>query len=221
LARNIALQKIGKILDAPILYSAYQTCVGSYKFRNNFVKNVMTDSASRNYLDLGCAPAQILPTLIGADRYIGIDSSGRYIKKAKELTSKIDFETTFIKRTIGQEQWLKDIVLPQNFTGIALGLYHHMDDEHLLELFKTVFVSARGNSAIYSIDPIVDNETTKLAKFIAENDRGEYLRSESSLLKLIKSVGLNVEYKIVRNKLRIPLDIIQLKITPNQLRNQE
>ena len=67
---------------------------------------------------------------------------------------------------------------------------------------------------IFTVDPIITNSSTPLAKWFAMNDRGQYVRDASALEKLFSNNGFEVEYELKSKQFRIPLDTIEITAWP-------
>jgi len=94
------------LLPIPICYDAFQTAVGSVKFRKEFVAKNLGKYPMENVLDLGCGTVSIISQLPFGKQYVGIDTFQKYIDKATARPN--DREAQYINSDIGNEQWTRE-----------------------------------------------------------------------------------------------------------------
>lgn len=207
-----SIVKVGhKVLALPICYDLFQTAVGSVKFRSNFVSDNVSKFKIENVLDLGCgtaSTASLLPTGIS---YIGLDTSTKYLEKARTRTA--DRESKLILTDIANNQWTQSAGKLNAALGLALGIYHHINDRQLEETISNLSVVLQPGSKIVSLDPVIDAKTTKLANWFARNDRGQFIREPDDYVESFRKHGFSVKYEITRNSFRIPYDLLLITAT--------
>lgn len=204
--------KIGhKVLALPICYDLFQTAVGSVRFRSHFVSENIGNFKANNVLDLGCGTASTSKLLHEDVSYIGLDTSSKYLEKAAKRTANRD--SKLILTDIADNSWTQSAGTLNSALGLALGIYHHINDEQLEEtIFNVATVLAPG-SKLVSLDPVVDSKTTKLANWFAKNDRGQFIREPEMYTELFRKHGFSIKYEITRNSFRIPYDLILITAT--------
>jgi SAM-dependent methyltransferase len=207
-----AIVKVGhKVLALPVCYDLFQTAVGSVRFRSNFVTENIGNFRADNVLDLGCGTASTSNLLPENVSYIGLDTSSKYLEKASKRTANRD--SKLILTDIADNTWTQSAGKLNSTLGLALGIYHHISDEQLEEtIFNVASVVAPG-SKLVSLDPVIDSKTTKLAKWFARNDRGQYIREPEMYAETFKKYGFSIKYEITRNSFRIPYDLILITAT--------
>jgi SAM-dependent methyltransferase len=199
------------LLSIPICYDAFQTAVGSVKFRKEFVRKNLAKHPMENVLDLGCGTASTISQLPFGKKYVGIDTSQKYIGKATARSK--DREAQFINSDIGDEQWTRSVSLKGETLGLALGIFHHIDDDQLEKTLKNISAVTVSGSNIVSLDPIVDRRSSKMAKWFALNDRGKFIRTPETYADIFEKYGFDLKYEVQRNEFRIPYDLLLMTAT--------
>ena len=200
-----------KLLSIPICYDAFQTAVGSVKFRKEFVSSNLSKYPMRNVLDLGCGTASTISQVSLNQRYVGVDNSESYLKKA--ATRATSREAIFLNSDIGESKWTEGLFLEGETLTLALGVYHHLDENCFQSGLSNVSKVISPGSVIVSLDPVIDRHSSKLATWFAEKDRGRYLRAPSHYQKVFEANGFEFGYEIKRNEFRIPYDLILIVAT--------
>lgn len=200
-----------KVLALPVCYDLFQTAVGSVKFRSNFVSENVSKFKIENVLDLGCGTASTASLLPKDVKYIGLDTSPKYLDKAKTRTA--DRESKLILTDIANEQWTNSAGKLNAALGLALGIYHHINDRQLDETISNLSVVLEPGSKIVSLDPVIDDKTTKLANWFARNDRGQFIREPEAYVESFGKYGFSIKFEITRNSFRIPYDLILITAT--------
>jgi hypothetical protein len=63
---------------------------------------------------------------------------------------------------------------------------------------------------LFSVDPVITQESTSVAKWFAQNDRGKFVRSADHLESLLNSAGYHTRLILKSNEFRIPLDTVEI-----------
>jgi len=200
-----------KILALPICYDLFQTAVGSVKFRSNLVSENVSKFNMQNVLDLGCGTASTANLLPKNVKYIGLDTSQKYLDKAGKRIA--DRDSKLILTDIADTSWTHTSGELDTTLGLALGIYHHINDEQLEDTIANVGCVLKKGSKIVSLDPAIDSKTTKVANWFARNDRGPYIREPELYEEVFSRYGFSVKFEITRNSFRIPYDLILITAT--------
>jgi len=208
---NVIVKAGHKVLAVPICYDMFQTAVGSVKFRSNFVSDNISKFKMENVLDLGCGTASTANLLPKDVNYIGLDTSLKYLEKARTRTA--DRQSKLIHTDIASSQWTNISGKLDNALGLALGIYHHIDDNQLKDTITNLSNVLQPGSKIVSLDPVIDTKTTKLAHWFARNDRGRFIRDPDQYTEVFNRNGFSVKYEITRNSFRIPYDLLLITAT--------
>ena len=163
-----------KLLSIPICYDAFQAAVGSVRFRKKYVNENLKSFKAENILDLGCGTASTAELLPESSLYVGIDTSEKYLEKAKNRTKNLN--ASLINEDIANGGWVRDFRMDSPTLAFALGIYHHLDDRRFADTVSNLSKALSPGSRVVSLDPVIDENTTKLASWFARNDRGKFLR---------------------------------------------
>ena len=122
-----------RILGNEFAYDAFQTCVGSYKFRRRFLESIKINSDSK-ILELGCGTGITLETIQNND-YVGIDLSQKYLDKAKQRKES----SILVKGDVSIGDTYENLSTTKNDVVLALALWHHLDDEQMIKTLENVY----------------------------------------------------------------------------------
>jgi len=100
-----------KLLSIPICYDAFQAAVGSVRFRKKYVNENLKSFRAENILDLGCGTASTAELLPESSVYVGIDTSEKYLEKAKNRTKNLN--ASLINEDIANGGWVRDLMKTQ------------------------------------------------------------------------------------------------------------
>ena len=200
-----------KLLSIPICYDAFQAAVGSVIFRKKYVNENLKSFKAENILDLGCGTASTAELLPESSLYVGIDTSEKYLEKAKNRTKNLN--ASLINEDIANGGWVRDFRMDSPTLAFALGIYHHLDDRRFADTVSNLSKALSPGSRVVSLDPVIDENTTKLASWFARNDRGKFLRKSGDYLELFSKNGFSIDYEITRKSFHIPYDLILISAT--------
>ena len=148
-------------------------------------------------LDVGCGPAAILEFLQDVN-YIGLDHNPNYIATA---TKKYGSKGTFICAGVDQ---LNGYGLKTFDRIIILGVMHHLDDSQLTQLMMSLKGRLNSGGVLITFDVAFEDKQKFVAKLLAKNDRGKFVRTKQQYLKFVE-VAFNVEQADLRHDLlRVP-----------------
>jgi len=133
-------------------------------------------------LDVGCGPAEILELLQDVN-YIGLDHNPNYIATA---TKKYGAKGTFICAGVDQ---LNDFGLKTFDRIIILGVMHHLDDAQLAKLMMSLKDRLNQGGTLITFDVAYEDKQNLIAKLLAKNDRGKFVRTKEQYLNLFKCLS--------------------------------
>lgn len=184
-------------------YDLFQSAVGSYKMHEDFFSS-LNFASSALILDLGCGTGDLLKYLKKEARYVGVDFSDEYILKA---STKYPTKT-FRIGSVSDVNSYTNLHLGEGDIILAMGLFHHLHDGDLQVMFDLCRKISSNGVTLYSIDPVISNETSKMARWVANNDRGKFLRTPEQIESYLDHAGFSFESRIESGLLRIPSDLM-------------
>lgn len=199
-----------KILNIDFVYDFYQDIVGGRKYRDRLVRSIST--GPKVVLDLGCGTAASANQLTSQHKYFGIDVSEKYVLKAKKrriACSTKEFLVEDINSLTWQEKF-RDFAKKESSLTLALGVLHHLDDDQSLSLLNQLRVLNAPNSIFFSVDPTILKDSSPIARWFAQNDRGRFVRTPNELESLFQKSGFKTHIQLKKNQFRIPLDTIEI-----------
>ncbi len=194
-------------LDHPFVYRAFSSIVGlSGGFRVEYIKNHIKPFDGANILDIGCGPGDFLKLLDNVN-YVGFDLNAKYIAAAKQRFGNAG---TFIQEKVGE-----DIVGKYNNFDIVManGLLHHLNDGEVLQLLETAWNSLIPGGRLITLDGVLHEKQSKLAKYFVMRDRGRFMRDEAGYARLCNRIFNSLCITTYENALRIPYSLIVIEST--------
>ena len=201
---NPIVRVVHKVLENGICYDLFQSAVGATKTRRFLIDAISVWENPRHVIDLGCGTGFSIPKLTYTDTYVGVDFSAKYLNIAKRIPTHM--ETNFLQADLGDTSWSLGLKFTKPQTVMAMGLFHHLSDQQMGNLFTTLGELLPHGSSIVSIDPVITSSTSKIGRWVASNDRGKFVRSPKELNEIAKRVGFTSELRVFQNQIRIPAD---------------
>ena len=199
-----------RFLGNSLIYDFFQSAVGSSKNIRALTRSAVT-SQFDFVLDLGCGTGRAIQELPTDSKYLGIDLSEKYIEKAQKLKNGSNIQ--LLQGDIVSTTWLDKVDTDRQVSSLAWGLYHHLSDDHLFKLFENLKNVLQPGSILNSMDPVILEDSTTTAKWVAKNDRGKFLREPERLLEIFDNFGFDADFEVKRNAIRIPVDLLIVKAT--------
>jgi cyclopropane fatty-acyl-phospholipid synthase-like methyltransferase len=193
-----------KALENGMCYDLFQSAVGATKTRRFLIDAISVWENPKHVIDLGCGTGFSIPRLIYTDTYFGVDFSAKYLNIAKRIPTRM--ETSFLQADLGDSLWSLGLSFTKPQVVMAMGLFHHLSDSQMGNLFATLGEFLPNGSSIVSIDPVITGSTSRVGRWVASNDRGKFIRSPEELDEIAKRVGFTSELRVFQNQIRIPAD---------------
>jgi SAM-dependent methyltransferase len=185
------------ILSFPNVYSLSQNVVGGKRLRKEIAKHYIRPQNGMKILDIGCGTGDILDYLPGVD-YVGIDPSESYISSA---IHKFGDRGAFHAGRAEDAVWLTssrfDLVL-------LIGVLHHLGDDQVnsfLDLAKSTLYSG---ARLVTVDPCFHKQQSIVARYFANKDRGQNVRTEGGYRTLFERHFTTVISTVRHDLLNIP-----------------
>ena len=200
-----------KVLSNRYFYTCYQYCVGGTQYRDRVIKQALNIMKPCSVLDLGCGPGPTFRVLPPEIKFHGIDLSADYLKLAQKKRPSANL----ILGDVTAGDWHKEVHGEEFNLVLAMGLFHHLSDHQMERLISNLSLLLLPGSTIFSVDPTIKSDTSKMATWFANNDRGKYVRSPEKLLSFFDYKNFSTEIKVQESQFNIPLDSVELIIQRN------
>lgn len=179
------------------IYIALQRIIGADKLRHMCIDQL--DLAPGDTVaDVGCGPAYYLDRLPMPLNYHGFDTEPRYIDWARKRWGDT---ATFHVGVFGPTQASK---LPPIDAVLLLGVLHHLSDEESLQLLELAAQSVAPSGRVVTVDTCFEPSQGRISRWMARNDRGEYVREPGRFMELARTHFLNVAGELLSGVTRIP-----------------
>lgn len=180
----------------PTVYRFAQRAIGSPKVREAFVREQLRPVRGDRILDIGCGTGDIL-ALLDEVEYVGYDPSEKYIASARE---RFGDRGTFSVGSVGSV----DLPAESFDICVAKGVLHHLDDEAAVDLFREAARVLRPGGRLVTMDPVFTTDQHRVARILAERDRGENVRRLDEYERLARTAFEHVSGQVRHDLLRVP-----------------
>jgi len=200
-----------KLLEISACYDFFQSAVGSTSYVQKILGRTFLNPEITNVIDLGCGTGSKTPFLNSKMKYLGVDISEEYIERAKRRES--DAERTYVVSDLSLPGWLNVTEPNHPPLVLAMWIFHHLDNEQMESLLMQLQKNIPVGSQITSLDPTVTRTTSRAAAFLANQDRGKFLRTPEELEQMLGRFGFSTDIREHKNQLRIPYDTLLINAT--------
>ena len=183
---------IKNILNNPLVYHLSQKFFLADNFRKKILKKLI-NRKNIDLLDIGCGPGNMI-TYLSFNKYYGFDTDKKYIEFAKKKYPDCYFFCEKFTKSSLKKISKVDIV-------ILFGVLHHISNNEILDLIKNLKLALKKDSQIIILDPVYVKNQNKIAKFLIDNDRGDFVRTTKGYLDLFKKSRTAFTYKIYNQKI--------------------
>jgi len=204
---NILIPIAHRLLRNNLVYDSYQTCVGSVSYRRRLVRKLVSPN-TLSFLDIGCGTASTVDLLPADAQYFGIDISESYLERARNRRPGLQL----FLGDVSESAWTESINFDTATICIALGIFHHLNDDELDFMLQNCIKVLPKDSQIFSMDPIITESSSKGARWFAENDRGKYVRTYQQLENIFLRNKVVPTITIKKRQMRIPLDTVEISL---------
>ena len=158
------LKRLSRVMELPWAYALWQAPFLNAKFAPILEHNDI--GSVRRVLDVGCGPGTNTRFFAHAD-YVGLDINPAYIERARRK-----YRRTFLQADVCDYR----PSVHQHYDFVLLNsLLHHLDDANthrILGVVRDVLVAA---GCVHIVDLILP-ESRGIARYLTQNDRGDYPR---------------------------------------------
>ena len=186
-----------KFLEISSVYAKLMGFLAGANTYKTLVDKYIQPTPGCSVLDVGCGPAAILDLLHDV-KYFGLDHNPNYIATA---TKKYGSKGTFICAGVDQ---LNDYGLKTFDRIIILGVMHHLDDAQLTQLMMSLTDRLNHGGVLITFDVAFEDKQNLIAKLLAKNDRGKFVRTKEQYLKFIELAFKVEQADLRRDLLRVP-----------------
>lgn len=192
-------------LSHPLVYNGYQRLLGGRRFHQRIVAEHLRPMPGWSLLDLGCGTGEILLHLPAGVRYLGVDSSARYIEYARTHHGQ---GGRFLLRPVGaaltRELGRFNLVL-------ACGLLHHLADHQARDLFALARTVLTDRGRLVTVDPCYVPDQARLARLAISRDRGRNVRTPAQYQELASTFS-RLTVQVRHDLLRIPFTHLVMEV---------
>ena len=169
------------VLKTPSLYLAYQSIVGGIRARRICFRDYVKCTPGMVVIDIGCGPGYAAQWLPGS-RYFGFDVDGAYIDYA---TRKFGGQAVFHRGLFSPQH---ASTLPKADLVLMMGLLHHLTDDECVALLRLAKSAMKDGGKLLTLDGCYREGQSRLARYFLDSDRGEYIRTPESYIRIAQSV---------------------------------
>ena len=189
---------IRSILSLPRVYDAFMTVLGSDRSRRILIDEYMRPRPGNRILDIGCGTGAILNFLPQGIDYLGVDLNPEYVASAtRQHGGRARFRAADVNQLASETAERFDII-----TG--WGLLHHLEDEEVSRLAKTVRNLLKAKGRFVTLDNCYAEGQSVVARKLIQWDRGRNVRTAPQYEALIAEVFDQVRCVIRHDLLRVP-----------------
>jgi SAM-dependent methyltransferase len=193
----MTLARLHSFLGSPAIYIRWQRILGADRLRQICLDDFLKLREGERVLDIGCGPGYILDYMPRVD-YVGFDTEPRYIEYARAHYSDRGhfYCEHFAPAHVTKLKPFDAIML--------LGIVHHVDDVVAEDLFRLLARCLAPDGRVVTLDPCITPTQSRIARWVAQADRGGFVRDEKAYRRLGGDQFADVEGRLVSNICRIP-----------------
>lgn len=184
------------ILGHPAAYILSQRAVGAHLARD-LALDALEPTVGQRVLDIGCGPAYYFDRLPRCE-YFGFDTDAVYIADARR---RFGDRASFFAEPYTEP---RRQTLPAFDRIMLMGLLHHLDDAACEGLLDLVARSLAPSGRVVALDTVLYEGQSTVARLLAKNDRGDFIRYPEAFLALARRRFAKVEHRIIGDTWRMP-----------------
>ncbi len=184
-----------RILKHPSVYLLVQGVLGGVRARTWALAALRLQEGER-LLDVGCGPAYYLGDLPRC-AYFGFDTDQGYIAHAK---ARFGDRGRFFAEPYGEAHRAE---LAPFDAVMLMGLLHHLSDEAAHALLSLAARSLVPGGRLVALDTVFYDGQSRHSRFLAEKDRGTFVRRPEGFRDLARAHFDEVEGRVVGDTLTV------------------
>ncbi|QOZ23951.1 class I SAM-dependent methyltransferase [Bradyrhizobium sp. CCBAU 51753] len=191
-----------ELLRYPALYQAYQNVGGFFDARVKSIAEYLPLKAGDRVIDIGCGPGYIVQHLPRGIIYTGLDIDPSYISHArKKFSDQGAFQCRLFDEVVVKELTGADYVMMN-------GVMHHIANATLRKLLQNIRTVLRPGGTLFVLEPCYRPGQRAIAKWILDNDRGDYIRNEEGYREILSDTFEKVRMIIREDYARVPYTFV-------------
>ena len=187
---------VRSVLSLASVYRLAQRAIGAEAFRETLAAEILHVGDGDRILDIGCGTADTLEHLPQVD-YLGFDSSDRYVEAARQRFGDRGRFVTAVPNEVDDAFGDRTIVT-------AIGVLHHLDDDTAHEALELATKALRPGGSFISVDPTLTDDQHRIARFLIQRDRGQFVRTPEQMQHLVCDHFDDVSMDVRHDMLRTP-----------------
>ena len=190
------------ILQSPVLYQTFQQAGGFFGARVKAINDYVTLRPDMRIIDIGCGPGHILRHLPDNINYVGFDIDQSYIDHAEKIFgNRGKFLCRYFDAAAAQELAGVDLVMMN-------GVLHHISDAELQTTLANIRDVLKDDGVLFTLDGCYREGQSRFAKWMLDNDRGEYVRTEDGYRTILSRTFGGVQMTIREDYARVPYTFV-------------
>jgi SAM-dependent methyltransferase len=186
-----------RLLKYARVYRSFQNLISRRDSRARIASEFIVARPGERILDIGCADCAILNYLPDVE-YTGLDHNPRYIKRAEQQFGNRG-------RFVLGDASMSGASIEGRFDKILiLSALHHLSDEQCRETLEFARNHLTPTGSLISIDPVLIENQNPIARWLARNDRGRFVRDVQGYIRVLTSAQFVCEYRVVSDLLIVP-----------------
>jgi SAM-dependent methyltransferase len=184
---------IRAVLSNPAIYDFSQRLMGAGRNRRWMQETFFKARDGERVLDVGCGTAAVLSVLPDVE-YHGYDISLPYIELARSrYAGRGQFHAALLDEPTVRQLGAFDLVL-------ATGLLHHLNDDEVRSLFRTLSPALAQGGRLITVDGTFVDGQNPFARWIIAKDRGQNVRTPTHYERLARETFSKVAGHLIHRR---------------------
>lgn len=190
-----------RAVTIPAVYGTIQNLLGGGPAgRQRLAEQLLSGTAGKSVLELGCGPGTWVPHLSTATRYLGIDWNPRHIDSAVQA-----YASESRKFLCGDlAVLLDDPDFPRFDVVLGIGILHHLDDPIASNALATAARALTKGGIYIGIEPVLHTRQNPIARLLKALDSGRNIRTETGYRALLSPSFPQLSTRIETGLMRVP-----------------